>query len=461
VDSDPFPERLSGLLFLYNPNPAYFGTDSWIAVSIIVVFLIISALMSSSETAFFSLNHDDLENLHKENVVSKNRILKLLDKPHYLMSTILISNNFVNIGIVLASTVIFDQVLPLGSISDWLRFLVTVLLVTFILVLFGEIIPKIAASNAVGSRIRLAGFMSGPLLILSSLLYPLNWLLVNSSKFIENRLVSRARNSNHNLVSQKEIEQAIELTVKDTKYSKEDIGLLKSITKFGNINVKNIMKSRINVVTIDRDSVFSEVMAVIRQSNYSRIPVYEETFDKVVGIIHSKDLLEYFDKQDDFDWHPLLRPAFFVPESKKIDALFGDFQTRRTHIAIVVDEYGGTSGIVTLEDVLEEIVGEINDEFDEPEDMGYTKENDNTFVFEGRTSLSDLCKILGLEQTFFDERRENAETIGGLLLILNGAMPKKNAVLDFRGITFTIVNASERRIENIKVLLPKVETSAS
>jgi CBS domain containing-hemolysin-like protein len=202
-------------------------------------------------------------------------------------------------------------------------------------------------------------------------------------------------------------------------------------------------------------------MQTIRKSNYSRIPVFEETFDKIAGVIHSKDLLEHFDKPEDYNWHNLIRPAFFVPESKKIDDLFGDFQIKRTHIAIVVDEYGGTSGIVTLEDVLEEIVGEINDEFDEPEDMGYSKVNDNTFVFEGRTSLIDVAKVLNLDPSFFDEDKEGAETIGGMLLLINGSMPKKNSVISIKNLNFTIVNASERRIENIRISLPVNETSES
>jgi gliding motility-associated protein GldE len=293
------------------------------------------------------------------------------------------------------------------------------------------------------------------------MLYPISWLLVNSSKFIENRLAQRAQNGNLNIVSHKEIEHAIELTVKDTEFAKEDIGLLKSIVQFGNINVKNIMKARINVVALDKDSSFSEVMQTIRKSNYSRIPVFEETFDKIAGIIHSKDLLEHFDKPENYDWHKLIRNAFFVPESKKIDDLFGDFQSKRTHIAIVVDEYGGTSGIVTLEDILEEIVGEINDEFDEPEDMGYSKVNDHTFVFEGRTSLIDVAKVLNLDPSFFDEDKEGSETIGGLLLLINGSMPKKNSVICIKSLNFTIVNSSERRIENIRISLPVNESSES
>jgi putative hemolysin len=457
VDSEPYPVSLFNLFFLF--NSVVIGPEIIIYAVIILVFLVVSALMSGSEVAFFSISHNDIEILQKENSNSNTRILKLLDKPHYLLSTILIANNFVNIGIVLSANFIFITVLP-ETIPDWLKFLITVILVTFLLVLFGEIVPKVYASNALKSKMILARFMAGPLLFLRAMLYPISWLLVNSSTFIENRLINRAKNGKLNMVSHKEIEHAIELTVKDTKFAKEDIGLLKSIVQFGNINVKNIMKARMNVVALDKDSSFLEVMQTIRISNYSRIPVFEETFDKISGIIHSKDLLKHFDKPEDFNWHMLIRPAFFVPESKKIDDLFGDFQTKRTHIAIVVDEYGGTSGVVTLEDVLEEIVGEINDEFDEPEDMGYSKLNDNTFVFEGRTSLIDVTKVLNLEASFFDDGREGAETIGGMLLLLNGTMPKKNTLISFKGINFTILNASERRIENIRITVPVDESTA-
>ena len=447
MDSDPYPEPLPDFILLFSSN---FGTESWLALAVILVFLMISALMSGSEVAYFSITHNDLDHLQKEGSSSKNNILKLLDKPHYLLSTILITNNFVNIGVVLSSTIIFNNILP-DDTAPWLQFLINVILVTFIIVLCGEILPKVYASNSVASRMSLAKFMAGPLLTLRSILYPVSWILVNSTKFIETRLASKVKNGNVNNVSQKEIEQVIELTVKDAKFAKEEIGLLKSIVKFGNISVNNIMKSRIDVVSIDKDSDFDEVRKIIKNSNYSRVPVFEETFDKIAGIIHSKDLIEHFDKKDDFNWHSLLRPAFFVPENKKIDDLFSEFQSRRTHMAIVVDEYGGTSGIVTLEDVLEEIVGEINDEFDEPEDLGYTKVNDDTFIVEGRTNIFELCKIFDLDYEYFDEIKETAETIAGLMIILNGSIPKKNSVINYKQISFNIVNSSERRIEKIKV----------
>jgi putative hemolysin len=447
MDPDPYSEPLPDFILLFSSG---FGTESWIALAVIVTFLIISALMSGSEVAYFSISHNDLDNLQKEGSSSKNNILRLLDKPHYLLSTILITNNFVNIGVVLSSTIIFNNVLPEDT-APWLQFLINVVLVTFVLVLCGEILPKVYASNSVVSRMSLAKSMARPLLALRSLLYPVSWILVNSTKFIETRLASKVKNGNVNNVSQKEIEQVIEMTVKDAKFAKEEIGLLKSIVKFGNISVNNIMKSRIDVVSIDKDCDFDELRKIIKSSNYSRVPVFEETFDKIVGIIHSKDLIEHFDKKRDFNWHSLLRPAFFVPENKKIDDLFTEFQSRRTHMAIVVDEYGGTSGIVTLEDVLEEIVGEINDEFDEPEDLGYTRVNDDTFIVEGRTNIFELCKIFDLDYEYFDEIKETAETIAGLMIILNGSIPKKNSVINYKEISFNIVNSSERRIEKIKV----------
>ena len=447
MDPDPFPEPYPDFILLFSSN---FGTESWIALAVIVVFLIISALMSGSEVAYFSITHNDLDHLHKEASSSKTNILKLLDKPHYLLSTILITNNFVNIGAVLSSTIIFNNILP-DDTAAWLQFLINVILVTFVIVLCGEILPKVYASNSVASRMNLAKLMARPLLTLRSILYPISWILVNSTKFIETRLASKVKNGNVNNVSQKEIEQVIEMTVKDAKFAKEEIGLLKSIVKFGNISVNNIMKSRIDVVSIDKDSDFDEVRKIIKNSNYSRVPVFEETFDKIAGIIHSKDLIEHFDKKNDFNWHSLLRQAFFVPENKKIDDLFTEFQSRRTHMAIVVDEYGGTSGIVTLEDVLEEIVGEINDEFDEPEDLGYTKVNDDTFIVEGRTNIFELCKIFDLDYEYFDEIKETAETIAGMMIILNGSIPKKNSIINYKQISFNIVNSSERRIEKIKV----------
>ncbi len=454
METDPIPlGNAFELLLLFNPSDAATGWGSaLIALGIIVVLLACSALLSGSEVAFFSITHNDIEELRKKNAQnnSKSRILRLLERPSFLLSTILISNNFVNIGIILTSSFFFEAILP-SYTPPWLSFLITVVLVTFLLVLFGEVAPKVYAN---ANNMRLAKIMARPLLVLRACFYPVSWVLVNATQIIERRLSKRMSSGSLNIVTDKDIEQAIELTVGDTKYAEQDIGLLKSIIQFGNTNVKNIMCARVDVEAVEANTSFQELLDVLTQSNYSRIPVYEENFDKVVGVIHTKDIIEHFDKDHNFDWRTLLRTPFFIPENKKIDDLFNEFQTRRTHMAIVVDEYGGTSGIVTLEDVLEEIVGEINDEFDEPEDLGYSKISEGVYLFEGRTSINDLCRVLGVDSKYFDERRSGAETIAGLILVLNGHIPKKNTNIPYMGYTFTIVSSSERRIETVRVTAP-------
>lgn len=456
METEPYPAGIFQFLFLTDASTSILNVEIWLSIVIIAVLLVCSALISASEVAFFSITHNDIEQFQKDKNSAKGRIMKLLNRPDYLLSTILISNNFVNIGVILTANFLFTKVLP-TDIPSWLHTIITVVLVTFMLVLFGEVAPKVYASS---NKLRIAKLTAQPFLFLWVAFHPLNWFLANSTNVIKKRLEKRMGNGSHNIMSDKDIEQAIELTVGDTKYAAQDIGLLKSIVKFGNTNVKNVMQSRIDIVAVDNNSSFTDLISLLRQSNYSRVPVYDESLDKIVGVIHAKDLIEHFDKGDDFDWRALTRPAFFVPENKKIDDLFAEFQNRRTHIAIVVDEYGGTSGLVTLEDILEEIVGEINDEFDEPEDLGYTKISESIYIFDGRTSINDVYRVLSIDSSLFDEVRGGAETIAGMLLVLNGAMPKKNAVISCKGFTFMVVNSSERRIETVKVTLPKSEVSA-
>jgi len=455
VDSDPYPSETYHFIYLFQSSSVDYAYIIPL-LPIVILFLFISALMSSSEVALFSLKASDLDQIEKDNPKAKSRIINLIDKPQYLLSTILITNNFVNIGIILISNLIIKEVLP-SSIPSFLNFFITVVLVTFFLVLFGEIAPKVYASSSPTKRITLSKFVSFPLVLLKNLFYPISWLLVNSTGIVERRLSRNVKKGAHNTVSQREIEHAIELTVGDSLHAAEDIGLLKSIVKFGNISVANIMKSRLDVVAVDKNLNFKDLLQVIRSSNYSRIPVYEETFDKIIGIIHTKDLLEHFNETLDFDWITKVRSPFFVPDSKKIDMLFSEFQQKRTHMAIVVDEYGGCSGIVTLEDILEEIVGEINDEFDEPEDVSYKKLSENVFVLDGKTSVIDLCKLLELDLSYFDDIRESAETLGGMLLLVQGEIPKKGSTLFLLDYKFIIQQVSERRIETIKLIVPKNE----
>ncbi|MCP4442722.1 MAG: gliding motility-associated protein GldE [Aureispira sp.] len=423
-----------------------------ISIGLVGLLLICSGMLSGSEVAYFSITHNDISKLQQdENSPQTRRLLRLLERPRYLLSTILIANNFVNIAIIIVSNYILGQLIPSDTMPHWLHFTITVVLVTFLLVLFGEVAPKVYANL---NNMRIATFMSRPLLLFRSLFRPLSWMLVSSTKVIENRL--RKRMKSQSMVTPEDITQAIELTVKNTKYAQQDIDILKNIVHFGNIAVNDIMCPRMDVIAVDESISFNELIEVFKEHTFSRIPVYEETLDKVKGVVYSKDLLEYLDQDDSFDWHAVVRPSFFVPENKKIDDLFNDFKSKRTHMAIAVDEYGGTVGIVTLEDVMEEVVGEIQDEFDEPEDSNYQKIDQYTYQFDGKTSINDVCKVIGVDVDFFDEKREGAETIAGLMLILNGtAMPKASTEIVYRNYKLVVVSASKRRIEQIRITLPK------
>lgn len=424
----------------------------WMGIGLIALLLICSGLLSGSEVAYFSITHNDISKLQQEdNSPQTARILRLLERPRYLLSTILIANNFVNIAIILSSNYVLGLLIPSENIPQWLHFTITVVLVTFLLVLFGEVAPKVYANL---NNMLIARLMSRPLLFFRRVFHPVSWVLVSSTKMIENRL--RKRMKGQNVITPEDITQAIELTVQNTKYAQQDIDILKNIVHFGNISVNDIMCPHMDVVAVDESIPFSELLEVFKNHTYSRIPVYEETLDKIKGVVYSKDLLEHLDKGDSFDWNTVVRPSFFVPENKKIDDLFNDFKSKRTHMAIAVDEYGGTVGIVTLEDVMEEIVGEIQDEFDEPDDSNYIQIDQYTYQFDGKTSINDVCKVIGLDADFFDEKRGGAETVAGLLLILNGtAMPKANTEIIYNNYKFVIVSASKRRIEQIQITLPK------
>lgn len=416
----------------------------------ISVLLICSGLLSGSEVAFFSLGHQDKAELIEEQTSVAARILDLLSKPRYLLSTILIANNVINIAIILVSNSLINQLLPSG-LNIYVNFLITVVAVTFLLVLFGEVAPKVYANQ---NNMRIARFMSRPLALLGRLFSPLSWILVNSTKVVEHRLRTKL---NQSTVSQEDIASAIELTVKGNKYAKQDVDILKGIIRFGNTSAAEIMKPRMKVVALDITSSFDELVQVFKDEPYSRIPIYEEDLDKVKGIIHAKDLLELLGKTEQLNWHKLIRPALVAPEKKKIDDLFNDFQEKRTHMAIVVDEYGGTKGIVTMEDVLEEIVGEILDEFDDVEEKKYTKIDEYTYDFDGSTPVIEICKILDLRSDYFDDMREGAETIAGLVLVLNGSIPKLNMPIQCKDCQLIALAATLRRIEKIRLVLPQVD----
>jgi len=404
---------------------------------VIVVLLIGSGLMSATEVAYFSFRPEDLDDL-KSNKDNKSKvILQLYGNPEKLLSTVLVANNTINIAIVLLAAFLSAKIFDFSA-EPVLGFILNVVAITFILLFFGEVLPKVYASR---NHITIAYLMAIPLAFLEKLFKPLTSLLIRSTSLV--RKNSHPRRSG---ISMDELSDALELTSDDFN---EDEKILKGIVNFGNINVSAIMCPRIDVTAIDIKSGFDKVISLIISSGFSRIPVYTNSFDTVKGILYAKDVLPYMDNPVSFKWQSLLRPPYFVPETKKINELLKEFQTKKNHMAVVIDEYGGTSGIITLEDILEEIVGEITDEGDE-DSLLFRKINENTYVFEGKILLNDFCKILEIEEEIFDDVRGDAETLAGLILELTGEIPKKDQVITFRDYVFKIESADKRRIKEIR-----------
>jgi gliding motility-associated protein GldE len=406
----------------------------------IVVLLIISALVSASEIAYFSLNSAVLTNL-KQSADSRDKsILDLLKNQKKLLATLLIANNFVNISIVVISYyVTFNQFS--FETTSLIGYFIQTIAVTLLIILFGEIIPKTYATQY---SLETARFMAKPLEIMSKLFQPFSYLLVSFSKNFDSRL----KRSNAN-VSLNDLNTAIDIAYEvDEDVQEKD--LLKGILNFGNISVKEIQITRHEVIAVDIELNNDELQLTIKESGYSRMPVYKETLDQIVGIIYVKDLITNHNNET-FTWQSIIRSPFFVPEKKKIDDLFRDFQIKHTHMAIVVDEYGGFSGIVTLEDVLEEVLGEINDEFDELETL-YQRVDENTWIFEAKTQIKDFARALEIDSSMFDEVKGEADSLGGLLLELSGAIPKINDVITFSNFLFIVTKANNRKISEIKVI---------
>jgi len=411
---------------------------SVIGLIVIFVLLIVSALISGSEVAFFSLSPTNLDYFeNKQNKINK-LILEMVKMPERLLATILIANNFVNVGIVVISTYMSSRLFNFSE-YPYFGFIIEVVIITFMLLLFGEIIPKVYANQY---AISFVIFMVRPISFLEKVFRPLSTLLINSTSFINKRFQTKKQN-----LSIDDISYALDIT--EDKIT-EDKKILKSIVKFGNIDVKEIMKSRVDVIAVDTLVRFKKLLSVIIESGYSRIPVYDDNFDNIKGILYIKDLLPHLQKEDKFNWQNLLRPAYFVPETKKINDLLNEFQSKKNHIAIVVDEYGGTSGIVTLEDILEEIVGEITDEADE-DDIVFEKLNSNTFVFEGKTLLNDFYRIIECENDVFEELKGDAETLAGVVLEYKEEIPKKNETIKILNFDFTILAVDNRRIKKIEI----------
>lgn len=404
------------------------------------LLLLFSALISGSEVAYFSLSRANLEGLKASEDKLEMLVYQLLTKPNTLLATILVSNNFINISIVILSTFIVDGWLNFEVLSAQAVLFIQLVVVTFLILLLGEILPKVYASK---NSIALAKFMAYPLLFLSKVFYVPNKVLLKSTSFIQKRMQNKSSE-----VTLDDLEVALELT-EDEETTEDEKRILEGIVKFGNTDVKQIMKPRTDVYAFDISTSFGELKEEIIDVGHSRIPVYEETFDKIKGILYIKDLLAHIHK-DEFDWTKVTRPAYFVPENKKIDDLLKEFQEEKIHIAIVVDEYGGTSGIVTLEDIIEEIIGDISDEFDD-DDLVYSKLDEYNYIFEGKTPLMDLYRVLDIDGEKFEKAKGESDTIAGFLIEQAGKILLKGEKVNFENYTFLVESSDKRRIKRVKV----------
>lgn len=432
---DPYPSAYL-LAQIAEISPSYLLFNG----VIFILLLISSALVSGSEVAFFSLNNDDLDNLYNQDSPKSKTVLELLKRPKVLLSTILILNNMINIAIVTLTTFVVWSIFGMNT-TGIVVILVQTVGITFAIVFFGEIVPKVYANKA---RKEFSLVMAPTMNFFASVLKPISVFLMSISDLIERRIEKRGYT-----LSVEELNQALELTTEDTPTEEREI--LKGIVNFGTLTVRQVMRSRMEITAVDTEMDFHELMDKINKSGYSRIPVFHETIDNIQGILYIKDLLPYIERDENFAWQELIRKSFFVPENKKVDSLLKDFQQKRVHMAIVVDEYGGTSGLVTLEDLIEEIIGEINDEFDDADDFFFKEIDPRTFVFEGKISLNDFCKKLELDSQIFDEVKGESESLGGLLLELNSKLPKNGTKISFENFEFTILAVDTRRIKKVKV----------
>ncbi|MCK4919758.1 MAG: gliding motility-associated protein GldE [Bacteroidales bacterium] len=405
---------------------------------IVLLLLMVSALVSGSEVAYYSLSPSQLDKIQEMEGKRSKRVSKLLKNPEKLLATILISNNFINVAIVIISTFITASLFNFNKEPFW-AFLIQVVTVTFLLLLFAEIIPKLYANQY---ALKFSLFMSAPLFILGKFFTPLSTILINSTSFVNKRLRSKKSN-----LSMGDLSDAIDLT---TGVVHEEKKILKSIVKFTNIEVNDIMKPRLDIVAVDINEKLSALIEIINESGHSRIPVYSETFDNVKGTLYVKDLLPYIEEKNDFKWQSLVRPSYFVPGAKKINVLLQEFREKKIHFAIVVDEYGGTEGIVTLEDILEEIVGEITDESDEIEEL-YTKIDDKNYIFDAKVLLNDFYKTLMIQEDIFEKERGDSDTIGGLILEVTGDIPSLNDVVKIGNFSFTITSVDKRKINKLRL----------
>ena len=431
-----------------DPEPIFIllvdSINIWLIVSVValLILLICSALVSGTEVAFFGLSQTDIIKASESKLNQQKLVLKLLNNPKKLLATILIANNFINILVVLVFAYIGEFVF--ASITpEILKFLIEVVLVTFLILLFGEVLPKVYATR---NSLKFASFMAYPINILNSLLSVISLPLMSLTNSIENRLGKKQSN-----LSVEKLSQALELT-SDEATTKDEQKILEGIVSFGNTETGQIMTPRIDIFAISDDESFSNIVSNIVKKGFSRNPVYKENIDEIIGVLYAKDLLPHLNKNN-FNWISLIREPYFVPENKKLDDLLKEFQEKKNHLAIVVDEYGGTSGIITLEDVIEEIVGDINDEYDN-DDISFSRIDKDNFLFEGKTNLKDFFKIVDLEDTeLFEDNKGESETIAGFILEIYGKFPKKNDVINFENFKFKVESVDQKRIKKVKVTI--------
>ena len=429
----------------YHPvvhNLLFFAVDpqgTTVLVVLLLFLLLFSFIIAGAEVAFFSLTYKDINHLKTKQIPVYDKIVDLLEHPKALLGSLLIGNSLVNISIIIISNLVIDQLFYFKF--EWIELITKIVSVTFLLVLFGEIMPKVMATQ---NNIRFAKDVAPFIEIVFYLFKGISGWMSKFSDVIERRLAKKKNGS----LSQEEMNDAIDLS--DSK----EKNILKGIVKFGDTTVKQIMKARLDVHGIDYDTSLEELIKKIEDLHYSRVPVYNETLDQVSGVLYTKDLLPFLDGDIDFDWHRLLRPPYFVHEQKLIEDLLKEFQSKRIHFAIVVDEFGGTSGIVTLEDVLEEIIGEIKDEFDD-EEVSYKKLDENNYIFEGKTPITDVCRVMGLQLDTFDEVKGESDSLAGLVLELAGDIPPVNKVISANDFEFTVLEVEKNRLNKIKVTIKK------
>ena len=439
---DPDPEPFIQLTnIILTPFFTGFTLNAIIGLVILCLLLFASALISSSETAFFSLQPADIDDLESRTDAKSKLVLKLREKPKTLLATILIGNNFVNVTITLLATYIVSEMFDLVN-HPVAAFIMELVVITSLVLIIGEITPKILAAKR---PVKFSRFMARTLQVLIVVFKPLSNLLVNSTSFMDKHLEKKKGE-----ISMDDLSTAVDIAT-EASTPIEEKNMLKGIATFTEKEVSSVMKPRIDIIAIELGMPFQDMLSTVIKSGFSRIPVYEETLDKVSGILYVKDLLPYLDAQS-YEWQKLIRPAFFVPENRKINDLFQDFREKKIHIAIVVDEYGGTSGLITMEDVIEEIVGDINDEFDNvKQDQHYTKLDENTYLFKAQTSIVDFCKVFNLDEDYFEEQQGEADTLAGLVLEIEGRIPEVGFNFNVEKFNFEITDADSRKIIQIKV----------